>query len=266
MLMHEGPADELATVEAVAKLLRSARRPLFITGAGISADSGLPTYRGIGGLYHARLTDEGFAIEEALSARVLASHPHVTWKYLMEIERTCRNAGPNAAHRVLAALEGKIPEGWLLTQNIDGLHRAAGSHKLTEIHGTLHHLHCTACDWKQECDSFADLPELPLCPECGALVRPDVVLFGEALPEQALLQLQQVLDEGVDMVFSIGTTSAFQYIAGPFVWASQVGIPTVEINPGETVVSDFASHAIRLGAAAALQAIWHEAFPHDSLP
>ena len=117
--------DEFILAEAAAELA-GARRILFITGAGLSADSGLPTYRGLGGLYHDRLTEEGLTIEQALSGRTLSQRPDITWKYLAEIEANCRGAQPNAAHRLIAALEQEKDSVWVLTQNIDGLHRAAG--------------------------------------------------------------------------------------------------------------------------------------------
>ncbi|MDR1461806.1 MAG: NAD-dependent protein deacylase, partial [Azoarcus sp.] len=123
-------------LDDIADSLRRAERPLFITGAGISADSGLPTYRGIGGLYNDRQAEEGISIEEALSGHMLAHRPELTWRYIGQIERNCRDAEPSAAHRLIAALEAEKPGTWVLTQNIDSLHRTAGSKNLIEIHGT----------------------------------------------------------------------------------------------------------------------------------
>ncbi len=242
-------------LDEVAALLGRAQRPLFITGAGISADSGLPTYRGIGGLYNDRLTEEGLPIEEALSGHMMARRPEITWRYIGQIESNCREAGPNAAHRLIAALEAEKPGLWVLTQNIDSLHRKAGSKNLIEIHGTVHRLLCTACDYAREVEDCAGLALPPKCPECGRLVRPEVVLFGEMLPRQALEQLAQVMEEGPDLVVSIGTTSVFPYIAHPMWWARQNGVAAVEINPGDTEVSMIASHRLKMGAAQALTAL-----------
>lgn len=253
---HGAASAVAAKLDAVARLLADARTPLFITGAGISADSGLPTYRGIGGLYHERLTGDGFTIEEALSGHMLSARPEVTWKYLAEIEATCRGARPNVAHRLLAAYEQAHPGMCLLTQNIDGFHRDAGSHNLIEVHGTLHRLRCTECPHRREVTDFSDMRLPPECPVCGGLLRPDVVLFGEMLPEREMSHLSTVLEAGVDLVVSIGTTSAFPYIAGPVVWAAQQGVPTVEINPGTTEVSRWVAHALRMRAAEALPALW----------
>ncbi|MCG8610351.1 MAG: NAD-dependent protein deacylase, partial [Pseudomonadales bacterium] len=120
-------ATDKELINKVSELIAQSQRILFITGAGISAESGLPTYRGVGGLYDRNLTDEGYTIEEALSAQMMASRPDITWKYLWQIGSACRQAKPNRAHEVIAALEKRKPESWVLTQNVDGYHRTAGS-------------------------------------------------------------------------------------------------------------------------------------------
>ncbi|HET7775133.1 MAG TPA: NAD-dependent deacylase [Azospira sp.] len=247
---------EAAILDAIAAELEQAQRILFITGAGISADSGLPTYRGIGGLYEEDLTAEGFSIEEALSGAMLQQHPEITWKYLFQIEQTCRGARPNRAHQVIAELEKRGAAVTVFTQNIDGLHRDAGSADVIEIHGRLHHLHCTRCHYETEVTSFAGMTMPPSCPRCFSLVRPRVVLFGESLPEAEMEQLIDTLEAGPDMVFSIGTSSLFPYVAEPVLWANSQGIPTVEINPGQTPVSPFVDYRIQDGAAATLEALW----------
>jgi NAD-dependent deacetylase len=238
--------------DEVARLCAVARRILFITGAGISADSGLPTYRGIGGLYDGNLTDEGFMIEDALSGDMLSARPEITWKYIAQIEANCRGVRPNAAHEAIAWLEADRGGVTVLTQNIDGLHRAAGSRNLIEIHGTLHRLVCTECGCEFAVVDYAALAIPPACDDCGGLVRPDVVLFGEALPTDAVQRLIATLEAGVDLVFSIGTTSVFPYIAEPVFDALRRGVPTVEINPGESRISDAVDFRLRVGAAAAM--------------
>lgn len=252
----------LPDLHTVVARVRRARRILVITGAGISADSGLPTYRGFGGLYNeSQATEEGIPIEVALSGDMMATSPAITWKYLAHIEETCRRAAPNMAHRVVAALQDIAPTT-VLTQNIDGFHREAGSKDLIEIHGDLFELHCTHCDYSATVEDYADLGEIPPpCPHCFAHLRPAVVLFGEALPTQAIHQLHRVLDEGYDVVFSVGTTSVFPYIAQPFAFASHFGALAVEINPGETQVSRFANVIWRVGAAKALTELWAQLAP-----
>lgn len=249
------PSTLARTCEEIAALLNSSRRTLFITGAGISADSGLPTYRGIGGLYEDDLTEEGIPIEEALSGTMLRRRPEITWKYLAQIERNCRHAGPNPAHRAIARLEQELPYVMVLTQNVDGLHRAAGSSNVVEIHGDVHRLHCTACGHREQVASLEGRSLPPRCPACGGTMRPEVVLFGEMLPEAELDRYVDALEEGFDLVFSIGTTSIFPYIAQPVIQAIHAGVPTVEINPGRTQLSDHVDYQLPLGAAQVLEAI-----------
>lgn len=243
-----------AIVTRIAEELRRARRLFFITGAGISADSGLPTYRGIGGLYNNQTTEDNFSIETALSGSMLEANPAITWKYLHQIENSCRGARFNDAHAIIAELQNYF-EVCVLTQNIDGFHRDAGSRNLIEIHGDIHDLYCTRCDYAVTVSDYSGLDVPPSCPRCHALVRPRVVLFGEVLPSHAIQHLYAELDQGFDLVFSIGTTSVFPYIAGPVVQASQMSIPTVEINPTDTNVTRFVDYKLAAGAAASMRAI-----------
>lgn len=272
------------TIAVIAAQLDQARSVLFITGAGISADSGLPTYRGVGGLYNDNATEDGLVIEEALSGDVFAMRPDITWKYLLQIEQNCRGAQPNAAHRFIAALEDRLSCVMVLTQNVDGLHRKAGSCNLIEIHGGLRKLHCTACDFEEIAEDYAGLPSqapgrpkidlapvgggsgrrpdpgaqliMPLrCPQCQGILRPDIVLFGEQLPPGAIDRLLVAMNEGFDMVFIIGTSAVFPYISQPVIWAAGAGISTVEINPARTHLSDIVDYHLPLAAADAMTSI-----------
>ena len=256
MTKPTAPGLDTAAVATAAGILSLSRSALVVTGAGMSADSGLPTYRGVGGLYDSGTTEEGLPIEVLLSGPLFARRPEWTWKYLAEIERACRGAAPNRGHEVLALLERRLPRCVVLTQNVDGLHRRAGSTEVIEIHGNLHDLSCTACSWRERVVDFSRLAIPPRCPLCGGIVRPEVVLFGEMLPAAALDRLDRELAQGFDAVFTIGTTSVFPYIAGPVEAARRRGIPTVEINPGESEVSGLVDVRIRTGAREALAAIW----------
>ena len=242
-------------ITSIAAQLDQAQRVLFITGAGISADSGLPTYRGVGGLYNDNATEDGLAIEEALSGDVFAARPDITWKYLLQIEQNSRGAQPNAAHRLIVALENQLDGVLVLTQNVDGLHRKAGSRNLIEIHGGLQKLHCVACDFEEFAEDYAGRNLPPRCPHCGFVVRPDIVLFGEALPHGAIDRLLYEMNQGFDMVFIIGTSAVFPYISQPVEWAARSGITTVEINPEKTQLSEIVDFHLLLGASAAMTAI-----------
>lgn len=245
-------------IAKAAERLADARSILFVTGAGISADSGLPTYRGVGGLYDDADTEDGLPIEVCLSGGMFRKEPTRTWKYIRQIERACRGAQPNAAHHRIAELERTRERVWVLTQNVDGLHAAAGSKQLIAIHGDVHLLRCTACRWRDRVDNYAafdHLDDAPGCPSCDAVIRPEVVLFGEMLPGPEIERLQTEMRRGFDAVISIGTTAVFPYISGPIVHTRHAGGLTIEINPGTSEISDIVHFHLRTGAAAAMQAL-----------
>lgn len=242
-------------VSDIARRLAACHSVLFVTGAGISADSGLPTYRGIGGLYEQETTDDGVPIEVALSGEMFRRDPALTWKYIHQIESSCRDARPNRAHEVIALLERRLNRVWTLTQNVDGLHRAAGSQRVIDIHGDVHRLVCTRCGHRWRVKNYHGLQIPPACPECDSLVRPEIVLFGEVLPLDRTKLLQEQLGRGFDAVFSIGTTSVFPYIAEPVLDARRRGALTVEINPGASEVSHIVDYRLRAGAAETMEAV-----------
>ena len=244
----------LEKIDALLADLKKAKRVLVITGAGISADSGLPTYRGVAGLYNEGLTEEGLRIEDCLSGAVFQKYPEITWKYLWQIAENCRKAKPNRAHEIISAWQNRFERLLVFTQNIDDLHRRAGSKDLIEVHGNFKTLHCTRCAWASPLDlnelSQDKLP--PKCPQCGAVARVPVVLFGEMLPEDAICNFSKAWEEGFDMVFVIGTTCSFPYIAQPVLMAAQSGLPTVEINPEKTSVSQAVRYHLPMTASDAL--------------
>jgi NAD-dependent deacetylase len=245
-----------STIDALVRILQKSRSILFITGAGISAESGIPTYRGIGGLYNVDTTEDGVAIEEALSASMLAENPALTWKYLAQIGLAVQGARHNRAHEVIAEIERAFHRVWTLTQNVDGFHRDAGSKNLIEAHGNMHSLSCTKCSYAVILDQFEAIETPPKCPRCGALVRPNVVLFGELIDGPGIEHLQTELEMGFDVVFSIGTTSVFPYIQAPIYMAKSGGKVTVEINPSETSVSHVVDYRLAMPAGLALGEIW----------
>ncbi|MGK4008457.1 NAD-dependent deacylase [Sorangium sp. So ce1036] len=242
-------------LEQAADLLGRTRSALFITGAGISAASGVPTYRGIGGLYGDRLTEEGVEIEEVLSGPMFQRRPELTWKYIHQIEQACRGARFNPAHAALAHLERHLDRCWVLTQNVDGFHRDAGSRNVIDIHGDLHRILCAACPHEERVADYAALSPCPRCPRCGAVLRPDVVLFGEMLPPEKLALLHKELARGFDVVVSIGTSSLFPYITQPVTLAATEGWGTLEINPDETSISRLVKVRLAMPAVEALTAI-----------
>lgn len=245
-------------IKEVARLLRKCKSILFITGAGISADSGLPTYRGMGGLYEKDATEDGIPIETALSGETLRQKPEITWKYLFQIEARCREAKYNRAHEILAEMERHFDRVWILTQNIDGFHRAAGSKNVIDIHGDMHVLRCVSCGWRKRIAHYGGLAVPPRCMVCGAVARPDVVFFGEFLPPLKVEAMERELGKAFDIYFSIGTTAVFPYIRYPMMTATYQGKPTVEINPSATEISGQVDFKIPCSAVVALETLWKE--------
>lgn len=265
LIVSRTPNREEA-IDRLVSCLAEASSVLFVTGAGISADSGIPTYRGIGGLYNDVDTPDGLPIEEVLSGPMMRRDPELVWRYLHEIEKASRGAFENDAHRMVAETERRLERVWVLTQNVDGLHRKAGSKNVIDIHGDVHALRCTACRFRSRVDDFAELDALPLCRDCKAPLRPDVVLFGELLPEAKVTLLERELFVGFDVVFSIGTTSVFPYIVRPVIEAKLLGKRTIEINPGETVISDQVDLKLDMGAAEALRQVRNRLWGRDEAP
>ena len=243
--------------------MRQAERVLVITGAGISADSGLPTYRGVGGLYNGH-TEDGLPIEAALSGPMLQSNPALCWKYLAEIGRACIVAAPNTGHIAIAELQRLKPDCWVLTQNIDGFHLRAGSppQRLIEIHGTLAPLFCMDC--KRPSDDLVDHLSKPLPPRCGhcsGVLRPPVVLFEEMLPEAAMHTLRAQLNQGFDAVLAVGTSASFAYIVEPLLRTRQSGGFTAVIDPSASELSRMVDVHVAAAASDVLPQLVRHIFP-----
>jgi len=221
----------------------------------------LPTYRGISGLYNTKNTSEGIPIEDALSGIMMQSRPDITWKYLWQIAASCLNAQPNQAHLILSKLQKLKPNTWILTQNIDGLHAAADNKNLIEIHGNALKLFCIGCNYRPDYSFLFNIEKdklklPPICPKCGNIIRPEVVLFGEQLPEKEIELLYSLHQNNIDLILSIGTSALFPYISEPVIKAYNRGKITIEINPERTYISDHFTYTIRTGAEEALIRIW----------
>ena len=158
-------------------------------------------------------------------------------------------------------MESHFDAVWTLTQNVDGLHRRAGSQNVLDVHGDLHDLNCTRCDYHVTVPDYSTIDDVPpRCPRCRAIVRPAVVLFGEELPADKMAHLWREIEVGFDVVFSIGTSSLFPYIAAPVLMARASGIPTVEINPEGTAVTSAVELKIAGGAAEVMDRLWRSAW------
>ena len=230
--------------DEVAAVLAAARKVVALTGAGVSAESGVPTFRDAQTGLWARFKPEELATPEAF-----AHDPALVWRWYRWRRELVSRAEPNAGHRALVELETLCPALTVITQNVDGLHQRAGSRVVIEIHGNIARTRCSRASCALECDT--DDRDVPLCPACGAPARPDVVWFGEAIPAQALEQAYAALED-CDVLLSIGT-SALVYPAAGFPAIAQArGSRIVEINPRSTPLSEQADFVVRGTSAVVL--------------
>jgi len=228
--------------------LRAARRVAVLTGAGISAESGVPTFREAQTGLWARYNPEELATPDAFRR-----NPKLVWEWYAWRQERVRQAEPNPGHLALVEMERRIAAFTLITQNVDGLHRRAGSHQVLELHGNLFRAKCF--DEDRPVENWPDGDEIPpRCPRCGALLRPDVVWFGEMLPAGALRAAEQAAATA-EVFFSIGT-SALVYPAAelPFI-ALRAGATVVEINPQPTPLSSRVSFSVQGPAGEILPAL-----------
>jgi NAD-dependent deacetylase len=193
-----------------------------LTGAGISAESGVPTFRGQDGLWR-----QYRAVDLAMP-QAFQRDPKLVWEFYQWRRELLQPLRPNPAHAALAALEQRLPRLTLITQNIDGLHALAGSRNIIELHGNIWHLRCTGCSRVEE-DRRLDLPPLPVCRNCGALLRPHVVWFGESLDSEILEKTYTAL-QSCRVLLIIGTSGLVQPAAAMGAWAKQHGAFVAELN------------------------------------
>lgn len=232
--------------EELTRRLGRVRSAGAITGAGISAESGIQTYRGKGGIYDD--PEDGERTVEALSGHTLLSDPDRTWRAVGKLARQAVGARPNAAHDALVTLENKLERFVLLTQNVDGLHQMAGSRNVIDIHGSIHEAACMSCDriLRIAPDDLAAIEVTPRCDRCQGRLRPNAVLFGELLPTEKIQRIHaEFQHHRPDLVLVAGTSAMFPYISQPVEIARDAGKLTVEINPEPTLLSDRVDFTLR---------------------
>lgn len=218
--MHESSSAEQVLI--LREKLSSAESVVVLTGAGVSAESGVPTFRGADGLWRQyRATD--LATPEAF-----AEDPRLVWEFYGWRRQVLSPLCPNPAHLALASMEDRFKRFTLITQNIDGLHQRAGSRNIIELHGNIWSVRCTGCLKVKE-DRRVPLPELPLCDSCGALLRPHVVWFGEMLDPQ-VLQAAYEATANCQVMMVIGTSGVVQPAASMGMHAKKRGAFVAEIN------------------------------------
>jgi NAD-dependent deacetylase len=216
-----------AKLTELEKILRGRPKIAVLTGAGISAESGIPTFRGADGLW------KTFRAEELATPQAFSRDPALVWEWYDWRRSIIASKEPNAGHRTLARWESYFPYFVLITQNVDGLHRRAGSQNLLELHGNIWEVRCTREGTITENHESPLKPIPPLCPACGAMLRPNVVWFGESLPAETLEEAYAA-SASCDLMFVIGTSAFVQPAASLPLLAAERGVPVVEVNPEPT--------------------------------
>lgn len=237
------PEDLIAT-------LRSARRVVASTGAGVSAESGVPTFRdALTGLW-AKYDPMKLGTPEAFE-----EDPKLVWDWFAWRRQLVQKAAPNPGHVALAAFPEHFEDFTLVTQNVDGLHRQAGSKNVLELHGNLFRFRCHDCGVRVDAiDDGEGAPRPPACAVCGGRVRPDVVWFGEGLPEDVLSRAFTAAREA-DVLFSIGTSAVVYPAASLPEIALSSGVVVVEVNPTPTPLTPHATHVLQGPSGEILPAI-----------
>jgi NAD-dependent deacetylase len=224
---------EQTHIDAATGLIQGIERLAVLTGAGISKESGVPTFRdAMDGLW------AQYDPQQLATPAAFRRSPRLVWDWYTYRRELLAQAAPNAAHHALVELEALVPEVVIITQNVDGFHRAAGSSDVIELHGNLSRNKCfDGCKGEPTHVALADaLPprsddEPPRCPHCGAFIRPDVVWFTEALPEAALARAMQV-SRSAQVMLVVGTSGVVQPAASMPYWALKAGAKLINVNPG----------------------------------
>ena len=229
------------SIQAARQWLADAGSLAVLTGSGISAESGVPTFRGEGGVW------EGADVMEVGSIEGFTKDPERVWRFYNERFTKYSGVGPNTGHHALARLEQRLIDAGgqftLVTQNIDGLHQTAGSRNVIELHGSGRHVRCTQCRYYDDL-TLDMLSALPTCPKCQAVLRPDVVWFGEGLPTGAIETAIEAC-RACEVFMTIGTSAVVHPAAGLIQMAVKAGARTIEINPEATAASDLVDLSLR---------------------
>ncbi|WP_456475947.1 SIR2 family NAD-dependent protein deacylase [Oceanithermus sp.] len=239
-------------MEEARERLQRAERVVVLTGAGVSAESGIPTFRGSGGLW------EGFRPEELATPEAYARDPEKVWRWYAMRYAQVMQAKPNEAHRLLVELERAKERGFLLvTQNVDGLHARAGNRRLVELHGNITRARCERCGHRQPLPPPGDFTPPPICERCGGRMRPDVVWFGEFLDADHLAQAERAFMTA-EVALVVGTSAVVEPAASLGRIAKSAGAYLIEVNPEPTPLTPLADLSLRTSASEGLRAVWRQ--------
>ena len=216
------------------KRLRLAKSVAVLTGAGVSAESGIPTFRGPDGLW------KNHRPEQLATPQAFARDPELVWEWYHWRRGLVRSVGPNPGHDAIVRLEGKVDDFTLITQNVDGLHREAGSERVLELHGTIHRARC------QDCPAIIDLTDedgVIVCQDCSGLMRPNVIWFGENL-DMATLESAYIASARAEFLIVAGTSNVVQPAASLAYAAIENGGYVLEVNLDPTPLTGTATSTI----------------------
>ncbi|MEW5725296.1 MAG: NAD-dependent deacylase [Thermodesulfobacteriota bacterium] len=228
-------------LDALCEMLLASKAAMALTGAGISAESGIPTFRGVQGLW------EKYDIMEYAHIEAFLSNPAKVWGMLLELDETIKVSRPNPAHLALAQLEDMGLLHLVVTQNVDNLHQDAGSRQVVEFHGNARRFKCLDCGAPYERGQL-DLKKVPPRCYCGGLIKPDVIFFGEAIPWAANLRAFEMARK-TDLILVVGTSAVVAPASEIPVTAKSAGAKVVEINPEETVLTGYITDLMLQGPA-----------------
>ncbi len=233
---------------ALARALASAKRVAVLTGAGVSAESGVPTFRDAQTGLWAR-----FDPRELATPAAFERNPKLVWDWYASRRERASRVAPNPGHHALFEIERRAPDFLLITQNVDGLHQRAGSRRIVELHGNIGRVKCSREGTRVE-RWDASSGEVPHCPSCGALLRPDVVWFEEMLPQEALAAAEEAARR-CDLMLVAGTSAEVYPAAALPALARAAGALVVEINPDSTPLTHRVDYALRAPSGIALPAL-----------
>jgi NAD-dependent deacetylase len=246
-MMVTVPREHEAACRETLERLRRSKRVVAFSGAGISKESGIPTFRDQGGLW------ENYRVEDVATPEGFRTNPALVWDFYLARRRGAAGAEPNAAHLAIAAWEKKIPFVGVVTQNIDGLHARAGSTRIQELHGNIWTVRCTGCE-RLTREEILERSTLPHCGLCGALLRPHIVWFGEPLDPEVIERSLEWM-RAAEIIFVIGTSGVVEPAAGFVRDAARHGAFIVEVNVEETALSH-AAHVSLFGRSAEVLGDW----------
>ncbi|MCB1177465.1 MAG: NAD-dependent deacylase [Leptospiraceae bacterium] len=239
--------------QEIINILKKSKKVAILTGAGVSAESGIPTFRGEGGYW------KNYRAEDLATPEAFSKDPKLVWEWYEMRRGVCSEAKPNRAHEVIALMENFFPEFFLITQNVDGLHRRAGNKKIVQIHGDIFTSRCTKC---RDISELLDHPleeNPPKCKKCNSILRPHIVWFGETYFPGVLEESYDFLNN-VDFIIIIGTSGQVSVPVQLAMYAINKGAISLEINPSHSTITESVDYYIGGAAGEVMDELWKKLY------